>query len=405
MNELKCKASANRKREYELVPITQTEQWLALKPAWEALLAAQTHKNFFMSFEWHFTWWITLGGEKSHLYILTVRKRNSTVAILPLMLVKATVARFPYLQARMLTTIERPYTPRSFSGSLDALVMPGHEHCLIYLWKFLLSEHQIWQILRLFPIPQGSPLIQNLDALPTASRASVNRQIIFHNACLRIDGAWEDYFRTRSRRLRENVKRAQRHLQQIGEIKIAEYRHPETVNRAWKEILFIESHAWKWRSGIRINDSSFRDFYLRLAQQIARRGWLRIMVLKINSTPIAFDYHVDYHGHIKTLKGSYHQDYARYSPGMLLTWYALQRFFDEGAKEVDFLWGNLDYKQKWTNSLQPQWEIVICKDHPYAKWIHFLRESPFVQNALKKYRRLERRFLISSSSDNGEETQ
>lgn len=170
----------------------------------------------------------------------------------------------------------------------------------------------------------------------------------------------------------EKIWRGQRKIfLTTKKVTFVEYRNPEDVNEALNNLQLIESQAWKSQTGIQIDDEHNNHFYFELAKVISQKNWLRIWVLKVDEIPVAYDYHVDYFGNIKTLKGSYDKTFAEFSPGSLLSWKVHQLFFQEGAEGVDLLWGNLDYKQKWTNFLNPHYEIAIYNSNFYSRFIKF----------------------------------
>jgi hypothetical protein len=318
-----------------------------------------------------------------------IKYGNETVGIAPLMKEKRSISRVSFYEICFISTIQIAYSPGSFSGTLDILINPDHENAREVFFRYLLTETKGWNSLRLHPLPENSQTLRILNKIGQDLNIKIKTEKVFDNAYLQIMESWETYFNGRSKNFRKKLARAKKKLSENGKVTFVEYRSPEDINEALQNLQLVESRAWKAETGIHLDDEQNHHFYFELAKVISKKRWLRVWVLKVDNIPIAFDYHVDYFGNIKTLKGSYDKAFAAFSPGSLLSWKAHQLFFQEGAGGVDLLWGNLDYKQKWTNCLNPHYEISFFNSTFYSRFIKFLYTNSSVKYIAEKYSKFE----------------
>jgi len=386
---------------YQIEIITSEEKLYTLENDWNILLKQVHNTNLFLSFEWMLTWWKCMGFEKK-LLIYVIKNENEIVGIAPLMIDRRSIARFKYYEIRLISTIPIAYSPSSFSGTLDVLINPDHLNAREVFFNYLLTETKGWNSIRLHPLPENSETISILTKIGRDLNIKIKTEKVFDNAYLQIKDSWETYFNGLSNKFRKNLSRAEKKLAENRKVVFLEYRNPDDINEALNKIQLVESQAWKEEKGVKFDNEQNHHFYIELAKVISKKGWLRIWVLIVNDIPVAYDYHVDYFGNIKTLKGSYDKTFAEFSPGSLLTWKAHQLFFEEGAEGVDLLWGNLNYKQRWTNRLSPHHEISLYHSSYYSRFIKFMNTNSFVKHILNTYRKFEkiikRIFIISKIS-------
>lgn len=103
--------------------------------------------------------------------------------------------------------------------------------------------------------------------------------------------------------------------------------------------LEIEDLGWKGSAGSSVlKTPGMEAFFLRQAEMLAAEGQLELAFLESAGRPIAFIYGQTAKGVFHSAKIGYDPSYAEYSPGQLLRYFLLERFFNEsGRKAIDFL--------------------------------------------------------------------
>lgn len=149
----------------------------------------------------------------------------------------------------------------------------------------------------------------------------------FMRAMLRPASDVETYMRAAFHgRRRHELRRHERRLSEAGRV---EYLSLEPGNdvAAWiEEFLRIEAISWKGMGGrALICDEADRDYFVEVAKAAFRRGQLMMLALHVNGRPIAHTCNfLSGHGSF-AFKIAFDEEYARYSPGVLLEWENIRR--------------------------------------------------------------------------------
>lgn len=333
------------------------------------------------------SWWDCLGRDKQ-LMIFVLRSSGRIIGIVPLMRVRKYFLRFPYDEVCFLSATENPFSPRAFAGTLDFLVPDEFSGECEHFIRYLLASCKGWNYLKLHPLPENSPALASFRRIASESHIRVSMPKVFDNACLSVSGSWEEYWTGRSHDLRRNGHRRYSRLMERHRAEFREYRHPEEMEQAFADILTVEQKSWKSKDGVTINDERSRDFYPTLARRLAEKKMIRIWVLKIDGSPAGYEFYVRHDKCIKTLKTSFDEAYSAFSPGTLLRYAAYRQFFREGIHHIDLLFGNLKYKQEWTNVLEPHYGVYLTRNDLYTRFIDRCLRSPAAQRLENGYRKV-----------------
>jgi CelD/BcsL family acetyltransferase involved in cellulose biosynthesis len=169
-----------------------------------------------------------------------------------------------------------------------------------------------------------------------------------------IGGDWRAYQSSWSRKHRKNMARSIRQLSHFGDLHlrlIADFSPGEAA--VWmRRGLEIEDLGWKGAAGSSVlKTPGMKAFFLQQAETLARDNQLELAFLESAGWPIAFAYGQTAKGVFHSAKVGYDPAFAEYSPGQLLRYLLLERFFNEsGRKALDFLGPLTDSHAAW----QPQ---------------------------------------------------
>lgn len=355
--------------------ITSEDAFLELESQWSRLLSRLSWPTIFNTHAWMRIWWDTVRTDEK-LLIVVAQVEDEVVAIAPLMQAPRVVRHLESNDIRFISTLKPAHSPLSFTGMQDFIIKPGYEHLLPNMLDTALDAANQWTYLFLQPIPENSPYLDELLTYIQQKKLNHHRRVVIENAVQNIEGDFSSYFASLSKNMRKNVKRALRNFQTNRRAGVKVYQSPEELQTAYSLILQIEANSWKAQSGIAINNKVYHNFYQKLISEFARQGWINIYILYIDDQPVAYDLNVIYNGMVKTLKGSFNRDYADYSPGAILTYHETNDYYSKQYRSFDLLWGNLEYKQKWTSSLERHLRIEIVNRHMRARLVSWLEHSP-----------------------------
>ena len=280
--------------------------------------------------------------------------------------------RIPYYEVRFLSTLQVSYSPLALAGTQTILYKAKHSLAIRVLFDYLIHFVKNWDFLRLHPLPVLGNTIKTINGYCKSKNFKIYKTVMSANTCLVIDQSWEDYVNSLSQNLRKTVRRAYKSLEKRS-YEFREIGLEDNAEEVIELIKYVEEQSWKNKRGIQFSNRENRDFYSQLIRNLLPLGYIRIYMLMIDGKPAAYDLHTIYNGVVKTLKGSYVEQYAEYSPGTLLTWHAFEKFFQEGIKHIDQLWGNLAYKTRWMNKLVAHARIIVVNKNNHARLIDFLQ--------------------------------
>ena len=161
---------------------------------------------------------------------------------------------------------------------------------------------------------------------------------------IRIDGCWEDYLRRRTKRLRANLKRAERRVRGYGRISVTRERMTAGLLCELEE---VERASWKWDRGTAFLASTPRRRFLEAATA-ALGNRAEVWLLRANRLLIAFAVTL-----LEDSRRIYYLPSFRAShpdSGTYLLREIIRASFDENLGEFDFGQGDERYKSPWQTS-------------------------------------------------------
>lgn len=175
----------------------------------------------------------------------------------------------------------------------------------------------------------------------------------------RLPGSYESLLRQLSANTRHNLKRYSKRLQQAfaGQLEVRSYRSSSDLNKILADTEEIASKTYHRGMGVGfVNNDETR----KLMALAANQGWLRAHVLYIAGSPAAFWNGFLYRRTFFTWTTGYSPEVADYRPGTFL----LQKMFEElcnegAADEVDFGFGDAQYKRDWCDHEQVQASFLL----------------------------------------------
>ncbi|MDZ7618844.1 MAG: GNAT family N-acetyltransferase [Patescibacteria group bacterium] len=198
-----------------------------------------------------------------------------------------------------------------------------------------------WDGLRLDDVEGDAPRWQHAFAAFDRVGIPVHFRPEMAPGRLDVHGDWNAYRLTWSRRHRQQMARHARELASLGrvELRLLDQLPAEEVER-WLSVGFeIEDRGWKGREGTSVGRTpGMFAFYLEQARELARQGELVLALLMVNEQPIAFAYGMCAKGVYRSYKVGYDPEFSRYSPGQMLRYHLLERFFhDPRYRGVDYI--------------------------------------------------------------------
>jgi CelD/BcsL family acetyltransferase involved in cellulose biosynthesis len=203
------------------------------------------------------------------------------------------------------------------------------------------------------------------DYSPRLDSAVCKESVPTHTT-VRIDiaGRFDDYWSSRSKNLRRNIRALQNKLESEGlSPKLIVLQTPSEIDSAIAEHGRLEETGWKRRAGKPLSKGDVEtDFYLELLRSLATRNCARIFQLYLGEKLAASQFGVIAGSTLALLKTGYDDGLARFAPGRLLDYFMLQHLFAEkSAERVEYCTIANEDDVRWSTSQRQVFEIEIFR--------------------------------------------
>lgn len=347
---------------YQVEELTRSEQFAALRPEWEALLA-RADVSLFQTWEWQWSWWRHFG--RGRLCLLTARRGGELLGIAPLMLGR--YFGLPIRCLRFIGTLGTDY--------LDLIVDRREATELVDCFMAAIAERsRRWDMVDLQQIRGASPLARAAAPPPCRTLHLHQERCPF----VALPPSWDEYAGGLGKSLRKNIGYYRRLMEREHRFEIETVTNGQ-LPEAMEEFFTLHQARWRRRrlpgafAGDRI-----RRFHHDVAAQFNERGWLRLHRLRLDGRTRAVLYCFNHGGKGYYYQGGFEPELARYSPGTVLTAHAIQDAIGLGAAEFDFLRGDEPYKYAWKASDRENVRLLIWRPafpSRLAPWLNRLERQ------------------------------
>jgi CelD/BcsL family acetyltransferase involved in cellulose biosynthesis len=269
-------------------------------------------------------------------------------------------AVLPYLLSykRMLGVPVSALKPGSnlMSYHADVVATAGVEEVL----EALLKQAPHWDVFHFANVPLDSAAAAALHAL--APRVGSWLQVIEgdESPYLAISGTWASYLGSRSKKFRYKHRQRRELFGNDPVFVLRWFNAPVEVDQLLADMLVVEQQSWKSEAGLSIAGRELElEYHRRLLPVLAQEGALLANVLYRAERPIAYSLCCCCQGWIGHLKTSFDQEFASLSPGGYVIDASVERAFDLGAKEFDFLGDAAPHKLAWTSSTRKHSDFFL----------------------------------------------
>jgi CelD/BcsL family acetyltransferase involved in cellulose biosynthesis len=350
--------------------ITEEARFYAMKTEWNLLLAQSRQDEVTLTWEWLYTWWQTFRTPSHTLMILTARNReDQLVGIAPLYI--RTVKPYPLLppirQVAFLASGEAE-ADAICSDYLHFIVMAGEAEQGIlralvhHVWSDKIAR---WDEIQWVNMKGDAKMTAYLEQVIADSGRSYRRELSEQCAYITLPDSWEGFVKTRSGNLRANLRSHQKALESEGLVDTVSAVDPATLEANLSILIDLHQRLWveKGKPGV-FSSGKFLAFHRALLPLALQRGWLCLIVLRLNGTPIAALYNFKYNNKVYYYQSGTNSHLKgrskRIAPGLLLHGYCIRAAISEGLREYDFLAGGAARKGRWTKTFRPMVTINVA---------------------------------------------
>ncbi|MGH6636434.1 MAG: GNAT family N-acetyltransferase [Gammaproteobacteria bacterium] len=226
--------------------------------------------------------------------------------------------------------------------------------------KALLSKHEDWDIFCM-----GNVLSQGATEMALRElREDIGSALVTRSGesspYISIQKGWDAFLAEKSGNFRSQLKRKEKKLRQLGELKAIWFTSEEQVPQLLADILVVEKNSWKEGLGMAIsNNQAEQQYYQRLLPFLAQRDWLYANVLRLNGDPVAYSLCYAFNRRVGQLKTSFDHRLREFSPGIVANKVTIQKAFDIQATEFDFLGDVMRHKIEWADEIREHRDFYL----------------------------------------------
>lgn len=319
--------------------VTDPLAFARLRAEWNGL-HRRSRQAPFLAWEWLYPWWRRVRPWAA-LRVFVIRDSTGHLrAILPLCETMCRGARrWGFLGDGEVG-----------SDGLDLICLPEERAEMARRSADFLATHAgRFDVLELWDVPEGAPLIDALVRRFSAEDAWV--EVAPRYRCPRIDlkGTWEEFLTTFGRA--DNLRRRRRHFERQESFSIERAEQPAALRGALET--FFELHARRWQAdggsqGIRGRD--VRAFHRDAVALLAESGLVRLYTLHLDGAALASLYAIDWDGRAYFYQSGFDPAFARLSAGLVLMGESVAESFARALTSYEFLRGEEPYKFEWANA-------------------------------------------------------
>lgn len=304
----------------------------SLRPVWQDLAARSD--DVFATYEWLATWWRHFGRDRE-LLLTTVRESDGRVlAILPLYAAATRPARVVRFLGHGATDQLGPVCAvadraRARAALHRFLVGPTAPR-----WDLVIADE--------LPVSDDRHGARLLARMPT------------HVVSLAASGTGADgWLATRPPKLRAQLARDGRRLEELGDVTFRIADDPSAVDRDLDLLLDLHRRRWDPVGGSR-SFAGREAFHHEVVRTFLADDRLRLRFLELDGRAIAAAYSFRFDGVESHYQGGRDPAYDRCSVGLLLHRHAIRTCADEGVREYRFLRGDEPYKRRLADEVVEQ---------------------------------------------------
>ncbi len=306
--------------------------------------------NVFLTWEWISTWWKIFGAGKQ-LYILTFRKDDKLVGLLPC-----------YIQQRLLRPLGKIRELR-FLGTgetvrseyLDLICLPNYrEECLEKLTEFIHQDRD-WDIAVFSDLPADSILTKFLPGR-FKNCTTINREPCYF---VEIPPDFETYLKGIDSRMRRNIRNRRRNLERDFRLKYHRLRLEENLDEWMAEFKRLHADRLEQRGlPSKFSDPRYSRFHEKIARTFQSSGQLFAADLRLDGRMVAARYNFLYNGTVYDYQTGYAPEFSRQGVMQALISYMIEDCAADKIRKFDFLAGSEDYKRHFSNAVG---EVFSCR--------------------------------------------
>jgi CelD/BcsL family acetyltransferase involved in cellulose biosynthesis len=299
-------------------------------------------------------------GLLSAARVTVVIQNGDVVGIIPFLVRKVGIAGFPIRCLDMCSNVLSYHAGLAAVGDIDRII---HEVCS----SALLPAHDV---IRFGNLVSGGPASVALNRVSGRDVFSYPGE---RSPYIDMTMGWEEYLKSLPKKMRANIKGCIRSMQQAGETGMRWYESGANVDQLIEEMLVIEAGSWKAADGKAIRKESAEGRYYKSLLPLLVKQGLMANVLYVHDKPVAYVLCATWKGWAGQLKTSFVEGVR--DAGFRVIHASIERAFQSGFQEYDFLGDAAPHKLRWTSLIRAHEDRWLFAGHIRGRSLALLKRS------------------------------
>lgn len=292
--------------------------------------------------QWLQVWWQAFGNG-NELYLRSFRRQKDIIGLAPLRIKDGTA----YLVGSA-----------DVCDYLDFITVPGQESPFC---DALISELEKDGIKRLYleSLRPETTALRHLAGIARERGYRVLSEAENVTLEMALPTTWEEYLAMLSAKQRHEVQRKLRRLEETGKAAYRCHESRQAVSEAMDTFLKLFSLSREEKASFMTEEKAV--FFRQVADEMAKKGLLRLGTLEFDGQPAAMIMAFDYDDAIYLYNSGYDPRYDHLSVGILSKLLCIRESIERGKKKWDFLKGKETYKYHLGGREVPVYRCQIAK--------------------------------------------
>ena len=317
----------------------------AIVPEWQELFARSRESTPFQSPAWLRPWWRCFGtGDPLAIAVRNGERLDG-------------LGLFYFYDGDPSKGSQLFFLGKSVSDYLDILVAEdAAEDAAQNIFDCLFELKESWQSADFDHLRPNSPVLQ------VRAPSEFSEWQIQDGVCPELYLKSINIREIVSRNTRDALRKHMNRARSFGRVEFVDA-DEESLSEMLERL--IEFHSARWRSvglpGV-FSDPKMVEFVADAGRQLLRDGMLQLHAMVLNGEAVAVAFGILHRDRLYFYLSDFNLEYATFSPGTLVTAYAMEQAARRGAKYFDFLRGEEEYKyKKWRAQPGETWRIMYSK--------------------------------------------
>jgi CelD/BcsL family acetyltransferase involved in cellulose biosynthesis len=326
-----------------LTVLSNIAQLASISDEWSAFaLSSPDPISPFQLPDWLLTWWRHFGSGELRAFVF--RENGELVGVVPCFL-------HEWQERRQVTLVGT-----GISDYLDPVIEPSLADRIVKAVADYLEHEPWWEVCSWQDLSAGSPFRKFAGSIGFETEVSADTPC----SHIEITGTFAEYWATRSKSLRQNVRRDRVRAERCGDVIFRVLKSPS--ERQIEHLLDLHSARWK-QAGLpgMVEANASRDFLREVVQVLALGGRAVLFHLQIAGRIAAVNLAFQLHRTISSYLTGFEPEFEALGAGRILLHECIASAFTAGFCRWDFLRGDESYKSWWGAQKIPKCRIQLTR--------------------------------------------